>query len=239
MKPKKLLILAAALIALAGVGFMAVYAYRILRTRPRSALAQQWLQDPSAHPQWAIQAGQRCGDAPFQFPTNGFVGYLWDDSWKIAHRHEGIDIFGGTQPNITPVYAAYDGYLTRRADWKSTVIIRIPSDPLHPGQQIWTYYTHMADPNGNSYIDSAFPAGTQEVFVKAGTLLGHQGDYSGDPNSPVGVHLHFSIVKDDGNGHILNELKITNTLDPSPYFNLSLNANRNAGEIPTCKITQP
>ena len=65
-----------------------------------------------------------------------------------GHRHQGIDIFAGTDVGITPVYAAYDGYLTRQSDWKSTVIIRIPSDPLEPGRQIWTYYTHMADAEG-------------------------------------------------------------------------------------------
>ncbi|MFN7037793.1 MAG: hypothetical protein ACK4SN_15645, partial [Bellilinea sp.] len=123
------------------------------------------------------------------------------------------------------VYAAYDGYLSRLADWKSTLIIRIPQDPLQPGRQIWTYYTHLADEAGHSLIAPQFPPGTSEVFVQRGTLLGFQGNYSGTPNAPVGVHLHFSIVKDDGQGHFLNELEIANTLDPSPYFNLRLNAN--------------
>jgi hypothetical protein len=56
-------------------------------------------------------------------------------------------------------------------------------------------------------------------------LLGYQGDYSGEPGKPVGVHLHFSIVKDNGNGTFLNELEINNTLDPSPYLGLTLNKN--------------
>ena len=93
----------------------------------------------------------------------------------------------------------------------------------------------MADPDGNSFISADFPAGTAEKFIKAGTLLGSQGDYSGDPLNPVGVHLHFSVVRDDGLGNFRNELDIANTLDPSPYFGLSLNANSNAGEIPLCK----
>jgi len=42
-------------------------------------------------------------------------------------------------------------------------------------------------------------------------------------------HLHFSIVKDDGNGQFLNELKIQNTLDPSPYLGLPLNGKKNSG----------
>ncbi len=116
--------------------------------------------------------------------------------------------------------AAYDGYLTRQSDWKSTVIIRVPSDPLEPSRQIWNYYTHLADAQGNDFISDSFPPGTHEVFVTAGTLLGHQGNYSGNPSDPVGMHLHFSVVKDDGQGRFLNELRIANTLDPSPYLGL-------------------
>ncbi len=52
--------------------------------------------------------------------------------------------------------------------------------------------------------------------------------------SPVGVHLHFSIVKDNGQGKFLNELDAANTLDPSPYLGLPLNVNENKGQIPVC-----
>ncbi|HQL38645.1 MAG TPA: M23 family metallopeptidase [Anaerolineaceae bacterium] len=200
----------------------------------RSARVWEWLKNPQAHPNWAVQAGERCGDAPFQVPTSGLIGFLWDDSFRPGHRHSGLDIFGGSQAGITPVHAAYDGYLTRLADWKSTVIIRIPSDPLQPGRQIWTYYTHMASPAGESFVDAAFPPGTSEVFVPAGTLLGYQGNYSGTPGNPTGVHLHFSIVLDDGNGSFRNELEIANTLDPSPYLGIALNARQNPADLPVC-----
>jgi hypothetical protein len=51
----------------------------------------------------------------------------------------------------------------------------------------------------------------------------------------VGVHLHFSIVRDDGAGKYLNELDILNTLDPSPYFGFELNAKSlKSSEIPGC-----
>jgi murein DD-endopeptidase MepM/ murein hydrolase activator NlpD len=166
---------------------------------------------------------QRCGDAPFLMPTRGYIGYLWDDSFRPGHRHSGLDIFGGGEAGEVPVYSAYDGYLTRLADWKSTVIIRIPSDPLNPGAQVWTYYTHMADKNGESFIVDAYPPGTREVFVPAGTLLGYQGNYSGTAGNPTGVHLHFSVVKDDGAGGYLNELEIDNTHDPSAYLGMKLN----------------
>jgi murein DD-endopeptidase MepM/ murein hydrolase activator NlpD len=201
----------------------------------RTAHVMEFLRNPQNHPDWMVKAGAQCGEAPFVFPTDGFIGYLWDDSFQAGSRHQGLDIFGGAAPGQTPVRAAYAGYLTRLPDWKSAVIVRIPRDPLQLDRQIWTYYAHMADPNGNSFISLDFPAGTAEKFVKAGTLLGYQGDYSGDPLNPVGVHLHFSIVQDDGLGHFRNELEISNTFDPSPYFGMSLNANDNTGEIPLCK----
>jgi hypothetical protein len=205
-------------------------------TAPRTAQVLQWLRDPSAHPEWMARAGQACGDAPFQMPTDGFIGFLWDDSFRPGHRHQGLDIFGGQPVGTTPVYAAYPGYLTRLPDWKSSLIIRIPQDPLQPGRQIWTYYTHMADSQGAvSLIDPAFPPGAAEIYVEAGALLGYQGNYSGDPGNPVGVHLHFSIVLDDGQGSFLNELDIRNTLDPSPYLGLPLNAQANPGVVPVCQ----
>ena len=201
----------------------------------RSANVLAWLRHPEQHSEWAVAALQQCDSAPFLLPTSGFIGYLWDDSFKPGHRHQGVDIFGGSDVGITPVYAAYDGYLTREADWKSSLIIRVPSDPLQPPRQIWTYYTHMADAAGNSIIAPEFPAGTSEEFVKAGTLLGYQGNYSGTPDAPVGVHLHFSIVNDDGSGKYRNELEISNTLDPSPYFGINLNAKTTPPEIPLCR----
>ncbi len=197
------------------------------RTTSRTTRVVQFLRSPQTYADWTVSARARCPGAVFAFPTSGYIGFLWDDSFRPGHRHTGLDIFGGTTSGQTPVFAAHDGYLTRLADWKSSLIVRIPQDPLQPGRQIWTYYTHLADEQGNSLIDPAFPPGTSEMFIPAGTLLGYQGNYSGTPGAPVGVHLHFSIVKDDGQGHFLNELEIANTLDPSPYFNLRLNANDN------------
>lgn len=214
----------------AALAFYFIY-YNPSADNQRTRMVIQFIRNPQDHQDWSTPAGQHCPGVPFAMPTDGFIGYLWDDTFKAGHRHEGIDIFAGTKPGVTPVYAAYDGYLTREADWKSTVIIRVPSDPLHPGTQIWTYYTHMANEDGNDTIVEDFPAGTQEVFVKAGTLLGYQGNYSGTAGNPVGVHLHFSIVKDDGNGKYTNEYEIENTLDPSPYFGLKLNANEDP-ELP-------
>ncbi len=209
-------------------------AFKGVHSLTRDKRVMDWINAPQAQASWAMPAGQRCGSAPFQMPTSGYIGYLWDDSFRPGHRHQGIDIFGGGQPGDTPVYAAADGYLSRLPDWKSSLIIRLPEDPLQPGRQIWTYYTHMADADGSALIAADFPPGTEEVFVKAGTLLGHQGNFSGTPGQPVGVHLHFSIVLDNGQGRFRNELDINNTLDPSPYLGLNLNAHLNKDEIPRC-----
>jgi murein DD-endopeptidase MepM/ murein hydrolase activator NlpD len=218
---------------------LGLYVFRSLQTSgARGKAVFAWIRSPEENSPMVIQPLTRCGDAPFLFPTHGVIGFIWDDSFRIGHHHSGLDIFAGTAVNITPVYAAYDGYLTRLPDWKSAVILRIPQDPIDPSRQIWIYYAHMADNEGNSFIDSAFPAGTSEIFIKAGTLLGLQGNYSGDPSNPVGVHLHISIVKDEG-GHFMNETNIKNTYDPSPYFGMELNAHINPSEIPVCKNIAP
>jgi murein DD-endopeptidase MepM/ murein hydrolase activator NlpD len=209
-------------------------AYRAFRPSSfRLARLHQFWDDPQAHADWMLTAGKACGQAPFVAPTDGYVGFFWGDSMRLTHRHQGIDIFGPTGPDglgQTPVVAAYSGYLSRLPTWHSAVIIRIPEDPLQRGRQIWAYYTHMADAQGNSFIDPAFPPGTSEVFVTAGTHLGYQGNYSADPSNPTGMHLHFSIVQDDGQGGFKNELEIQNTLDPSPYVGFNVNA-ASVGEV--------
>ena len=214
-------------------GITAYYLYRPNATRVNKF--RQWMRNPAAHPDWKLAAGSQCGTAPFLFPTEGLAGFLWGDSFGLRHTHQGIDVFAGTDVGITPVLSAYPGYLTRQPEWKSAVIVRVPSDPLQPGRQVWLYYAHMADQFGNSYIADDFPAGTSEKLIEAGTFLGYQGNYSGDPNNPVGVHLHFSIVEDDGNGKFKNELEISNTLDPSPYLGLPLNGYENRDRVPVCE----
>lgn len=230
--PKKLI----GIIVLGALAGLGIYLFRTFHSSlARTPLVWKFLNNPAQNQEYVLQAGSRCGNAPFIFPTTGMVGYIWDDSFQAGHRHQGIDIFAGSGVDETPVIAAYPGYLTRLPEWKASVIVRVPSDPLQPGRQIWLYYTHMADSNGNSYISEEFPAGTREQYVAAGTLLGWQGNFSGDPNNPVGVHLHFSITRDDGQGHFKNELDIHNTLDPSPYLGLDLNANLNPDQIPICR----
>jgi murein DD-endopeptidase MepM/ murein hydrolase activator NlpD len=228
------------MLSLSVVTAIAAAAFAYYSYRPNAGRVNkfyQWIRNPEAHPDWKLAAGSQCGAAPFLFPTDGFAGFLWGDPFGFRKTHQGIDVFAGTDVGIAPVIAAYPGYLTRQADWKSAVIVRVPDDPLQPGRQIWLYYTHMADQFGNSFISSEFPAGTYEKSIEAGTFLGYQGNYSGDPNNPVGVHLHFSIVEDDGTGEFKNELDIDNTLDPSPYLGLPLNGYENRDRVPLCEAT--
>ncbi len=230
---KKILLISVPIVVIGG---MIVYLlYRgYFSTTQRARKVFSFLRNSEAHQDLVVPGMTRCGKAPFLMPTTGMIGFLWQDSFRPGHRHTGIDIFSGTEVGETPIYAAYDGFLTRLPGWKSSVIIRIPSDPIHPDRQIWTYYTHMADTDGTSLIVSNFPPGTSEFHVSAGTILGYQGNYSGNPGRPTGVHLHFSIVKDDGQGNFLSELEIENTLDPSPYFGLALDGKLNSDQIPVC-----
>lgn len=179
----------------------------------------------------------RCGNAPFVLPADGFIGLLYNDPrppYSSFAPHQGIDIFSETAAGVTPVYSAYDGYVTREAGWKSALIVRVPDDPLQPGRQIWLYYTHMADQTGNSFIVEQIPAGTSELFVPQGSLLGYTGDYNGNSGRSIWVHLHFSIVRDDGSGRFLNELDVNNTVDPTPYLGLTVNYEM-AETIPRCQ----
>ncbi len=195
-----------------------------------------WL--PFGRDSLATQQLERCPNAPFLIPAEGYIGLYYNDPsrpYSQARRHQGVDIFTDEPIGTQPVYAVYDGYITHRWDWQSAVIQRIPSDPLNPGQQIWVYYTHMADENGNDFIEPAFDYGASEVFVTKGTLIGYIGNYDGNQPSRIHPHLHLSIVKDNGRGTYLNELEIANTLDPSPYLGLA--AGYGSAEInnPNCQ----
>jgi hypothetical protein len=194
---------------------------------PRSQAFLQWA-GGSAETRADMVTVQRdaCPGAPFVLPADGFIGLLYEDPrgpYSAANPHQGIDIFSNTEPGVNPVYAAYSGHVTREDGWRSALIIRVPDDPLQSGRAIWLYYAHMADREGNSFIVDSFPPGTRAKYVEQGTLLGYTGDYNGNSSRTIWVHLHFSIVKDDGDGRYANELEFGNTLDPSPYLGMILN----------------
>ena len=94
----------------------------------RSSRVMEWIRYPEKNPDWAIQAGDRCENAPFSMPTSGYIGFLWDDSFRPGHHHTGLDIFGGSDVGITPIYAAYDGY------FNPSIRLEIDGDYSHPAR---------------------------------------------------------------------------------------------------------
>ncbi|MBK6768055.1 MAG: M23 family metallopeptidase [Ardenticatenales bacterium] len=201
---------------------------------PQHARVIDWIRrGPDGHDAWRVFGGNRCAGAPMMIPSDGFIGYGWDDAFFPGHHHTGFDIFSPDgQENVTPVFAAFDGLLTREADWRSAVIIRHPAFPPDfapldqrppAGGTIWTYYAHMASADGaTSFVAPAFPPGTRDRPVRAGELLGRQGTWSGDPAKPVGLHLHFSIVEGvDAGGGYANETELATTYDPAPFLGVA------------------
>ena len=225
------------LLVLAAIGVFLLFRLLGDVADPQSERFLQWWQGDEAQRQALITTQrERCPGAPFVLPADGFIGLLYGDPrapYSAAAPHQGIDIFSPGEAGVTPVYAAYDGAITREAGWRSALIQRVPDDPLQPGRTIWLYYAHMADRDGNSFIEPAFPPGVSELFVPQGTLLGYTGDYNGDSLRDIWVHLHFSIVLDDGRGGYTNELEFANTVDPSPYLGMSLH-HACATALPAC-----
>lgn len=226
---RRLVVLAGILVMGLGLAF-AAYRWLLPRysdTRSNSnPVIYRWFNDPSSRPGLTTTMNRTtCPDAPFSLPSDGLIGLLWSDPaapYTILSQHTGLDVFGDGEPGTVPVYAAYDGLLTRRSEWLSSIIIK-HDDPLQAGRTIWTYYTHMAPRDGSrSFIIADFPAGTVDVPVKRGDLLGYQGEYAG-AGVPIGMHLHFSIVTTSDDGSFKNEAVLGNTLDPSPYFGMPLN----------------
>jgi murein DD-endopeptidase MepM/ murein hydrolase activator NlpD len=193
---------------------------------PRSRAFRQWGRgNPEERQALITSQEEACSDAPFILPAEGYIGLLYGDPrgpYSRVRPHQGIDIFTDAEPGLAPVFAAYDGYVTREHGWRSSLILRVPEDPFDPERQIWLYYTHMADEEGNDFIVEAIPEGTREYFVRQGALLGYTGNYNGDSARTIWVHLHFSIVKDDGKGRYTNELEFDNTIDPSPYLGMGV-----------------
>ncbi len=212
---------------------LAFVAYRWLLPRYSNSrsnsnpVIDRWFNDVSSRPELTTAMNRAtCPGAPFSLPSDGLIGLLWSDPaapYTVFNPHSGIDVFGDGESGTVPVYAAYDGLLSRRSDWVSSVIIK-HDDPLQAGRIIWSYYTHMAALDGSrSFIVPAFPPGTSDLPVKRGDLLGYQGEYAGVGRAPIGMHLHFSLVTSDADGTFRNEAIIDNTLDPSPYFGMQLN----------------
>jgi hypothetical protein len=154
---KKLIIFVIIGIVCVAGTYLAYRAYTYLRylNDPRSQSFMQWATGSAADRSDLITVQREaCPGAPFILPSDGFIGLLYEDPrgpYSSRNPHQGIDIFSNTDPGINPVYAAYDGFVTREKEWKSSLIIRVPDDPLNPGEQIWLYHTHMADRKDNDF----------------------------------------------------------------------------------------
>ncbi|HEX6383852.1 MAG TPA: hypothetical protein VF177_04205, partial [Anaerolineae bacterium] len=116
----------------AGVFFSALYLAQSLATLlvdlrdPRSRALWQWSRgDVAARQALATVQRDACPGAPFILPADGFIGLLYGDPrgpYSSSRPHQGIDIFSQDEPGVTPVYAAYDGYVMREPEWRSTLI---------------------------------------------------------------------------------------------------------------------
>jgi hypothetical protein len=157
-----------------------------------------------------------CPGAPWQLPTSAEMGVQWGES--------GLDFFGQGNENSVPVYAVADGQLTRLSHWEDAVAIQ-HDDPLRPGEKVWTYYAHMASVSSTAcYIVPGFPAGSADVSVRAGQLLGYQGRRSERTQAmmTLWVHLRFAVARATENGEFPDGIGPEDVLDPSPYLGIML-----------------
>jgi hypothetical protein len=120
------------------LGIGAFAAYRLYRWYRNSGTGSnnyivEWLTDPASHEVLKSEAFSRCPNAPFILPTEGFIGLLWNDAsapYNFTSRHTGLDIFGYGTVGTIPIYAVYEGWLTRHEDWRSTVSLRSSTTKL-------------------------------------------------------------------------------------------------------------
>ncbi|MFN7037604.1 MAG: hypothetical protein ACK4SN_14695, partial [Bellilinea sp.] len=52
------------------------------RTSSRTTRVVQFIRNPQAYADWTVRANTHCEGAPFAFPTDGYIGFLWDDSFR-------------------------------------------------------------------------------------------------------------------------------------------------------------
>ncbi|NIV38076.1 MAG: hypothetical protein GWN58_54285 [Anaerolineae bacterium] len=164
-----------------------------------------------------------CPGAPWQLPTSAEMGVQWGE--------RGLDFFGQGDENSVPVHAVADGRLTRLSHWEDAVAIQ-HDDPLRPGEKVWTYYAHMASASsGESYIVPGLPAGSTNVSVRAGQLLGYQGRRSERTQAMVTpwVHLRFAVVRATEDGRFPDGIGPGDILDPSPYLGIVLKTEAGTG----------
>src|SRR5512139_2304356 len=71
----------ATLVTLLVVGLLAgmgIYLFRAFQpTASRGMDVRSWITSGQSDPEALLHAGERCGDAPFLYPTDGLIGFLW------------------------------------------------------------------------------------------------------------------------------------------------------------------
>ena len=177
------------------------------------------------------QAAQKsidvCPSGVWRLPSDGLFGIQWMKSR--------IDFFGRGNAGKIPIYAVADGLLTRQAGWVDSVAI-LHDDPLNPAQKVWSYYGGMAASNGtDSYVVGDFPAGTTNVPVQSGQLIGYQGSWSGNPPWPKWVHMSFAVIYSSQQNTFPEKVTPEITLDPVPYLGLTVETGNENPQTLNCE----
>jgi len=180
-----------------------------------------------AFEQAAPKSIDACPSGEWRLPSDGLFGIQWMKS--------GIDFFGRGNAGKIPVYAVADGLLTRQTDWVDSVAI-LHNDPLHPAKKVWSYYGGMAAPNGtDSYVVGDFPAGTTNVPVQSGQIIGYQGSWSGNPPWPKWVHMFFAVIDSSEQNTFPEIVTPEITLDPVPYLGLTVETGNENPQLLKCE----
>jgi len=136
-----------------------------------------------------------CPGAPFVFPVNGYLGWLYRDPASTDKNsagqrivHAGIDIFA-SDGNGAPVFALADGVVTSTRSTNFHI--------WYPGPSVDSYMTHVSHS-----LNVNDP-------VKKGQIIGYQ----------QGDHIHVSVGAFRG----YSDLEIDQVQDPSPFFGAQLN----------------
>jgi hypothetical protein len=170
---------------------------------------------------------EACPGAPWGLPSDGSLG--------IQSLDSEIDFFGQGKEGSIPVYAVADGSLTRLRDWVDIVAV-LHEDPLRAGRKVWAIYGGMAAANGkDSLIVEDFPAGSRNIPVKSGQLLGYQGSWSGTPLWPTWVHTFFAVTNATQNDTFPKTIVMANILDPAPYLGLLVKSGNENPQPLKCK----
>jgi hypothetical protein len=168
-----------------------------------------------------------CPGAPWRLPSDGSLGVQWVDN--------AIEFFGQGKEGSVPVHAVADGSLTRLSDWVDAVAI-LHEDPLRPGSRVWTIYAGMATGDGkDSLVAKDFPAGSTNVPVKSGQLLGYQGSWSGTPFWPTWAHTFFGTAKASQGAVFPKNIAPANILDPALYLGLNIDLGNKNPQPLKCK----